>query len=165
MNARVQLSKEVEFIDTNPSLYKLKLSVKSAENITHNIFVVRYIPGSKYTGPEKYTFWNVAYLDELTSIPETPINTRKSCDVRKSCIEYVCNSAAELEDFTSTVFSDIKRLLKSVNTQGTLVACSNVDITADSAVELPCEDSPTDVGTTTPDNEQNTVINLSFTGE
>lgn len=164
MSAKIVLSKSVTRGEEPSAPYKLHIEVASAENITPNIFVVRYTPGSKYTGPEEHTFWNVAYFDELTSIQDTPSNRKKSCYIRRSCLDYSCVTEEDLQDFITTVVSDVQRLLKSVNDPGDIVSCSTFTITDETAVEQPCVGNSVPTPDTT-ENSSGTTITLSFTGD
>lgn len=164
MSIRIKLDKKVSASDTTPPVFTLNLGVTEVEGITPNIFVVQYTPGSKYTGPESYTFWNVAYADELSSIPDQPTNKRKECKIRKACVEYKCSSMDLLTDFITTVVSDVQRLIKSVRNSESAVLHSQISVTDETAVELPCEDSTATIADLT-DKAGDTTISLSFTGE
>ena len=164
MNARVTLDKIVKISDTAPPVYTLKLSVSSAEGLTPNIFVVTYTPGSKYTGPESYVFCNVAYGDELDTVPEQVGNKRTSCEIRKSCIEHRFRDQDSMTEFIETVVSDIQRLIRSVNSASDELH-SGLAITEDTAVELPkLADEVHSQSADTSSVSANT-ISLSFTGE
>lgn len=163
MSIQLKLDKQVSVSEGQAPVYTLQLAVSEATGITPNIFVVRYIPASKYTGPESYTFWNVAYIDELLSIPDTPTNKRKACDIRRSCIIYKCNTVDSLNDFVTTVTTGIQRLIKSLS-DCPEVAKSTITVTGDTAVELPCEENQT--GTINPPLEDSSTatVSLSFAG-
>lgn len=164
MSIKIKLDKKVSASDTTPAIFTLNLSVAEAEDITPNIFVTNYTPASKYSGPESYTFWNVAYADELLSVPDQPTNKRKECKIRRSCIEYKCSDMDQLTDFVTTVVSDVQRLIKSMQDSGSAILHSQIAVTDETAVELPCEDSTTTVTELT-DQVGDTIISLSFTGE
>lgn len=165
MSVNLKINKKVTVSDTQAKTYTVTLSVEEAQGITPNIFVLRFNPGSKYTGPESYTFWNVAYLDELESVPENPANRRASCEVRKSCFTHHCTSLDALNEFMSIVISDIQRLIKSVESSGSDLLCSNLNITSETAVELPCSDCESVGVQYTDDQSTGSVVSLSFTGE
>ena len=165
MSVQLKINKKVEVTETQGKTYTVTLRVTDAVGITPNIFVLRYFPGSKYTGPEHYTFWNVAYLDELTTVPDHHTNNHKSCEVRKSCFTHYCKSQEDLNDFMGIVITDIQRLIKSIEQVGESVLHSNIDITAETAMELPCSDSDTTVVSAENNTDTGSVVSLSFTGE
>ncbi len=164
MSIKIKLDKQLSVSQDNSPVYTLKLSVVEAEGITPNIFVVRYTPASKYTGPETYTFWNVAYADELLTVPDTPTNKRKSCEIRRSCIVYKCSDIETLNDFICTVTTDIQRLIKSLKTSDT-IGCTTLTITDETAVELPCEEHKDIIKPLEQTSIEQTTVSLSFTGE
>lgn len=164
MSIKIKLDKQLSVTEDNSAVYAVTLKVVEAVGVTPNIFVVRYTPASKYTGPETYTFWNVAYADELVSVPDMPTNKRKACEIRRSCITYKCSDMSTMNDFISTVTSDIQRLIKSLKNTAT-IACTTVDITDETAVELPCAEHAAIVEPVEQVNQGNTTISLSFTGE
>jgi hypothetical protein len=164
MSIKIKIDKQLSVSEDQSPVYTLKLNVTEAEGITPNIFVVRYTPASKYTGPESYTFWNVAYADELISIPDTPANKRKACELRRPCLVYKCSNTEDLNDFVTTVTSDIQRLIKSLKEQP-IESCSTLTITDETAVELPCQPSVEVSADDQPIDNSASTISLSFTGE
>ena len=165
MSIKLKIDKRVEVSDTQAKTYTVTLNVTEAVGITPNIFVLRYYPGSKYSGPEKYTFWNVAYLDELSSVTDQHTNKQKSYEIRKSCFTHSCDSQESLNEFMRIVISDIQRLIKSVEQPGQDMLHSNIDITAETALELPSSDRDTTSASSENIADTGSVVSLSFTGE
>ena len=164
--ATVSIHKTVGVEPGQVPVYILRMSVTDAVNVSPCIFVNKYQPGSKFTGPETYTFWNVAYLDEMTSISDVIGNRRVSCFVRTPCLEYRCTSEDDLQDFIDTVSSGVQRLLKSLKAVDSIESCSTISIGEDTIHEETCTDSVEscpDTNSTEESNQQ--TVSLSFTGE
>lgn len=166
-DVHIKVNKRISIDDTHVPTYSLAMNVVESVGVPAEIFVTKYIPGSKYTGPAEYVFWNVAYFDELSSIPDTPPNRRAVTYIRRSCLSYACATEAELNDFINTVTSDIKRLVQSVRTAGKLIACSDITVTGDTVTEVSCTDESCTAPVAVPESAKinEPVVSLSFTGE
>lgn len=114
MKPTVQIKKIRKTIDTQAPVHSVTLTVTSAEGVTPNIFKLRYTP-SRPTSAAYYTFWNVAYLDELTSVPERIADKRKETFIRSKEATYTNPSAEAVDSWVDDVLADIQRLLRTVD--------------------------------------------------
>ena len=109
--------------------FTVRISVVSTDGITPCIFVHEYVPKLP-CNEEEYSFVNVAYYDELTSVPDYIKDRRTPGLVRKSVVEMGFPTKERLEDFIATVQHDIQRLLTQLNTTTATGQCLDVEITA-----------------------------------
>ena len=145
--------------------FTARISVKSAEGITPCIFVHQYVPKLP-CADATYEFMNVAYYDELNSVPDYLKSQREPGLVRKSSVEKGLPSQEELEDFIATVEHDVKRLIAQVNTTTVSGLCRDVEITAETitqTVSEDCENSTEELDTGGSDLAPG-VVTLTFAG-
>lgn len=124
--------------DTAKTTWAVTMRVVEALGVTPNIFVVQYTPYSKYTGPATYVYSNVAYLDELISIPDKIQHSNKACRVRKSEFTHRFITEDACKEFISEVEMYLKRLV--IQLEGGLISEESTDITVtkDGLAESPC---------------------------
>lgn len=135
----IKLSKTVSTVPGELDNYRLVLSVTYAQGITDAIFVHQYFPGSPYAGPTALSFYNVAYPDELQSIPVNPPNKSEACYVRTNRVDKYFKSMDAVDSFMEVVTADISRLLKYLETFDDLAESNNscITITKDNNYEIP----------------------------
>ena len=135
----IKLSKTVSTVSGELDNYRLVLNVTYAQGITDAIFVHQYFPGSSYAGDTELSFYNVAYPDELRSIPVNPPNKSEACDVRTNRVDKYFKSIADVDSFMEVVTADIARLIKYLETFDDLAEYSSscITITKDNNYEVP----------------------------
>lgn len=137
----IKLSKTISTVSGELDNYRLVLNVTYAQGITDAIFVHQYFPGSPYAGATELSFYNVAYPDELQSIPVNPPNKSEACYVRTNRVDKFFKSIDDVESFMKVVMSDISRLLKYLETFDDLSESSSscITITKDNNYEIPVD--------------------------
>lgn len=123
--------------------FTLQLQViEVPENIPAAIFVHRFTPKSQVMSKDDCEFWNVAYYDELTSIPDYIRDRKKTCFVRKSSVDKSFANMDDLNEFLATVTHDIQRLIQQADSQK-LENCEVITVTdsAISEVGVSCTDT------------------------
>ena len=119
--------------------FTVKMRVTEAEGLTPCIFVHKYVPKCGATAAS-YEFMNVAYYDELNSVPDYLGSRKEVTLLRMSEVTKGLPNSAEMEDFIATVQHDIQRLLVQVNTTAVTGACRDVEITAETITQTLTED-------------------------
>lgn len=112
----VKINKKIEVISGELESVRLTLVVAETSGVTSSIFVHRYFPKSPYSGSEEYEFYNVAYPDELTSISDKLTNKHSACYIRTPKVVKIFKNMSDMEDFVSTIMSDLSRLLRHLKT-------------------------------------------------
>ena len=145
--------------------FTVKISVKEASGVSPCIFVHQYTPKLPCSNAS-YEFMNVAYYDELNSVPDYIKNKKQASLVRLSAIEKGLPDKDEVSDFIATVQHDIQRLLTQVNTTTVSGECLDVEITAGTVTQTVSEDceNSTKKEETGADKLAPGVVTLTFDG-
>jgi hypothetical protein len=134
---KLTIHKEISS-DLGKTTWGVTMKVVNAEGITPNVFVMQYAPGSRYTGPAVSSFSNVAYLDELYSIPDTVSNSHKPCMYRSSGFTCWFSCKEDCEAFIREVEDYTKRLISHLEDGLLTDAATDITISADSAESVIC---------------------------
>ena len=143
--------------------FSLQLQViETSEDIPAAIFVHRYTPKSAVMAKDDCEFWNVAYFDELSSVPDYIRDRKKMCFVRKSRVDKSFPTMSDLNAFLDTVTHDIQRLIQQAESQK-LANCELITVTDETVIETPVSCTDTSDSDDSSSSSTSSVI-LSFDG-
>lgn len=143
--------------------FTVRISVAESSGITPCIFVHQYVPKLPCSDAT-YSFVNVAYYDELSSVPDYLQDRKTAGLVRLSTVEKGLPNKDEVADFITTVEHDVQRLLAQVNTTTVSGQCLDVDISAGTITSTVSEGCGSVVEDTGADSVAPGVVTLSFSG-
>lgn len=134
----VKLSKTISAVAGDTTSYRLILRVVYAQGMTDAIFVHQYLPGSPYTGSDELSFHNVAYPDELQTIPVRSTRKSTACYVRTNRVDKYFRSLEDIDSFMATVVSDMSKLIKHLETFDDMSESSGsyITVTGDNNYEV-----------------------------
>lgn len=124
--------------DIANTTWAVTMRVVEAQDIPSRIFVLKYTPYSKYTGPATHMFYNVAYLDELASVPDKIPNSKKACMYRSDVFTHRFNTYQACVEFMSEVEGYIRRLVDQVTNGLNTQSAFDVLFTGSSSLEYEC---------------------------
>lgn len=107
-----------------------ELKVTANVGIADEIFVCRYIPVSSVQEAH-YEFYNVAYADQLHTVPTEPETKNRVCFVRRNSVTYYSESPLRAQNWCNEVYKEVQRLLQSYNVNYPLGSCDKVLLTED----------------------------------
>lgn len=143
--------------------FTLQLQViETSGDIPNAIFVHRYTPKSSVMAKDDCEFWNVAYFDELSSVPDYIRDRKKVCFVRKSRVDKSFPNMDDLNSFLETVTHDTQRLIQQCESQK-LANCELITVTDETITETPVSCVDESSSSASESSQQDSVV-LNFDG-
>ena len=144
MKPRVLLQKKITYPKPEDTTAVAELSVIDHENIDSSIFVCRYIPVSSVQEAH-YEFYNVAYADQMHTVPEEPEVVNRVCFVRRPSVKYYAENSIRAQRWCDEVYLEVQRLLQSYDFNYPLGSCERIELTKDNMCVTPA--TPVDPNT------------------
>jgi hypothetical protein len=136
MRPTITLNAKISFPAPNETTAVASLKVTASSKIAREIFVCRYIPESAIQEAH-YEFYNVAYADQMFSVPTEPETKNKVCFVRRAETEYYSSSPATAKRWCEAIYKEVQRLLQSYNTNYPLGTSDKVVLTEEDITIVP----------------------------
>lgn len=136
MRPTITLQKKISYPNPLQTTAVAELRVTSSFGIEEAIFVCRYIPVSA-TQEAHYEFYNVAYADQMHSVPTEPETLNRVCFVRRSSVEYYAENPLMAQKWCDEVYAEIQRLLQSYNVNYPMGSCDKVCLSEDEISVVP----------------------------
>jgi hypothetical protein len=136
MKPYILLQKKISYPTPEDTTAVAELRVIDHENIDKAIFVCRYIPISSVQEAH-CEFYNVAYADQIHTVPTEPETLNRVCFVRKDSVLYYAENSAKAQKWCDEVYREVQRLLQSYNVNFPLGNCDRASITCDDICVAP----------------------------
>ena len=156
MTPSITLTKKIILDDPRDLVCYVTLTVTKAEGISKDIFVTKYTPPISASDPGSKSFYNVAYVDQLSDLSTKPDNKFKPCFLLSHTVTKSFANKKAAETWCADIWLEIQRLLSTYNVQNEDPEYETISITQstvteekvtdieDIIVDLTPEDEPTD---------------------
>lgn len=143
MTPAIKLSKQIIQDDPRNLVCYVTLTAVETTGIPNNIFIVKYIPPTSPSDPGSRTFYNVAYVDQLSDVPRNPEDKYKPGFISTHTVTKSFANNAAAERWCIEIYKEIQRLLSTYALQATSGLSTEVTITEHTYSESDAIDADT----------------------
>ena len=153
MTPSITLTKKIILDDPRDLVCYVTLTVTKSEGISKDIFVTKYTPPISASDPGSKSFYNVAYVDQLSDLSTIPNNKFKPCFLLSHTVTKSFANKKAAESWCADIWLEIQRLLGTYDVQNADHEYETISITQSTVTEEKVTDIGDIIVDLTPDDE------------